>query len=131
MISCRTDSDDHQNGRHAEREREARILPEAVHFLAEDRRDERGDERAGVDGEVKHGEELLELLILLRTHELIAAECRHARLDAARAESDDEQTEKGECPSGRVAWKRKRHLKCKIQLVGRYLKLTFEEECRV
>ena len=87
-----TDGDDHETGGETEGQREARVLVEAFDVFAQDGRQEGGDERSCVDGEVEDGEELLQLLILLGTGELVAAEGRNAGLDAARSQRDHHQT---------------------------------------
>ena len=85
-----TDGDDHETGGETEGQREARVLVEAFDVFAQDGRQEGGDERSRVDGEVEDREELFQLLLLFGSHELIAAEGRNARLDAARSHSDQE-----------------------------------------
>ena len=93
LIVFLTDSDDHKNGRDAEGQWETGLLAETLNVLAENRRQEGRDERAGVDGEVENGEELLELPILLGSRELVASESWHARFDTPRPEGDHRQTQ--------------------------------------
>ena len=59
---------------------------------SQDGRDEDGEQRADVDGEVEDGEEAAaRLLVLVAAAELVGAEAAHARLDAARAERYQQQ----------------------------------------
>jgi hypothetical protein len=71
------------------------LFSKALYVLPEDWREKGGEERSGVDGEVKDGEERLQLSLLLRQFELVAAKGSHARLDAARAHRDEEEADQG------------------------------------
>ncbi|EAU62494.1 hypothetical protein STIAU_4702 [Stigmatella aurantiaca DW4/3-1] len=74
---------EHQHAGDAEGHRRAQALERQ-------RDEERGEERAEVDGPVEDGEDLLhQVLVLLG--ELVADHGGHARLDAARAQGDEEQ----------------------------------------
>ena len=64
--------------------------------LPENGRDEGRDERSGVDCKVENGEECLQLPLLLRKLELVAAERGDARLDAAGAGGDQGQADQRE-----------------------------------
>lgn len=67
------------------------MIPETMHFT-QVRRHEGGEQSASIDGDVKDGEKLLKLEILLRPDELIATKSRNARLDPARSDPDDEES---------------------------------------
>ena len=61
---------------------------------SQDGRDEDGEQRAHVDGEVEDGEEAAaRFLVALAAAELVGAERTHARLDAARAERYQQQAD--------------------------------------
>ena len=61
-------------------------------------RDESGNKWPSVDGEVEYGEELLELLILLRPHKLLTTKGWYTRFDSSRAQGNNEQTQKRKLP---------------------------------
>ena len=78
-----TESNNHQDSRNAKSQWIAGVVAKAVDILSQDRRQRGGNERAGVDGEVEHGEELLELAFLVRQNELVTAERGYARFDSS------------------------------------------------
>jgi len=86
-----TYGDHHDDGRDSKGQRIASFLSEAFDVLSEDGGDERGNEGAGVDGEVEDGEKLGELELLLGQLELVTAEGRDAGLDATGAHGDQQQ----------------------------------------
>ena len=96
-----TDSDGHEDGGHEEGEGEALVLAEA-RLLPEDGRQDGGDHRAKVDGGVEDAEEGAHLGVLLGQLELVGAEGDDARLDAARAEADQDQAGERDSPKDRI-----------------------------
>ena len=94
-----TNGNDHEHGRNTESQREARVLAEAFDVLTQHWCQESGDERTGVDGEVKDGEELFQLLILFWQRELLTTESRNAGFDPACSEGDESQAHQRECPA--------------------------------
>jgi hypothetical protein len=76
------------------------VFSEAGDVLAQYRGDEGGQERARVYGEVEEREEGGQVGLLLGQLELIAAEGRHAGLNAACAKGYEEEAQEGQFPKG-------------------------------
>lgn len=86
-----TNRNDHKYPRNTECQGVTIVVTEAVNISSKYRRQECGDQAAGVDGEVEETEEVAEVLLLFREPELVAAKSRHARLNAARAKCYQQQ----------------------------------------
>ena len=84
----------HQRCRDPEGQGVAGCVTEALHILSENRRHDSADERAGIDAEVEHGEEGLQLALLFRKFELVSTKGGDTRLDATSANRDKSQSEK-------------------------------------
>ena len=94
-----TSSNAHEKSGEDESQRETRILIETLDVLAQVRWYQGGDGATATGRPEEDGKEVLQLLVLVRLNELVAAQCRDARFNTARSQCDDQQPRQWKQPS--------------------------------